>query len=707
MLDLILLRCWSIVMLPIRIELENFVSHVHSVLDFDFSSALIVGMHDGDDRFSNGAGKTSLLSAIAWALFGESHHKNADDVVRRGTSMCRVEFIFAHDNSKYKVIRTRNVRYSRTEVQFEKIDGDKIINLSRDTNKLTENEIKNIIKSSYDVFTNSSYFRQGMGFDFAEGTFSSRQSLIGSLLNLDKWNRYQKFAKDEADKAALLYDKLSLEKDRLATVKNKLENISVSLENKITNLNKLEANHSSLEEEISLLNKKVADSDKLNELSKYEDLKSKLQYSKTSLNEAIQGYNRKELELDKLDESILSYNKSVDNLSAKVDNLQSVINADQKLEISSLEDKILEGRSKLLHISNQLKNLENEECSLCGHIWGNEEAKSHELRHKHDKKVALEAQLKKAEVRLAEIKDRDNAVRQAQAQCFSLNAQISLYKEHVSELTIKKKIVHDDILAAKSKVDRCKDQVERLQNSIESLSIISKADTVKEAVELLRTKQEQLDLTRKSISQFNFDVGALTQEIKILNEQLINEKAIIRQHEESGRNLAIYSKLAKIFSRDGVQAIIIDNIIEDLTKTVNYWLAEFCADQTYIRFITQKKNTKGDWRETLELEVITSTGISKFESLSGGERFRVSFAIRLALSILQAKRMGGEVQLLLLDEVSTSLDASGLETFVSIIKKLEKSMKIMLITHDDRLKDEFETIIKIKKTAEGSFLERQ
>jgi exonuclease SbcC len=168
----------------------------------------------------------------------------------------------------------------------------------------------------------------------------------------------------------------------------------------------------------------------------------------------------------------------------------------------------------------------------------------------------------------------------------------------------------------------------------------------------------------------------------------------------------VYSKLAKAFSKDGVQAIIIDNVIEDLTRIVNQWLAEFCNEPTYINFITQKKNTKGDWRETLEIELVTPSGASRFESLSGGEKFRVGFSIRLAMSVLQARRMGGEVQILLLDEVSTSLDAAGLETFVGLIRKLERDMKVLLITHDDKLKEEFDTIITVRRTADGSKIER-
>jgi ABC-type Mn2+/Zn2+ transport system ATPase subunit len=66
--------------------------------------------------------------------------------------------------------------------------------------------------------------------------------------------------------------------------------------------------------------------------------------------------------------------------------------------------------------------------------------------------------------------------------------------------------------------------------------------------------------------------------------------------------------------------------------------------------------------------------------------------------------MGGHAQLLLLDEVSTALDRQGRETFVSLIRLLEREMKILVITHDDHLKEEFDHIITVKRVGSDSTL---
>ena len=76
-------------------------------------------------------------------------------------------------------------------------------------------------------------------------------------------------------------------------------------------------------------------------------------------------------------------------------------------------------------------------------------------------------------------------------------------------------------------------------------------------------------------------------------------------------------------------------------------------------------------------------------------------ALRLALSRILAKRMGGTIRFLLLDEVDSSLDDKGTSLFVNVIKQLGKEMKVLIISHSERIKEQFEDVIVINKTAEG------
>jgi exonuclease SbcC len=116
----------------------------------------------------------------------------------------------------------------------------------------------------------------------------------------------------------------------------------------------------------------------------------------------------------------------------------------------------------------------------------------------------------------------------------------------------------------------------------------------------------------------------------------------------------------------------------------------------------QRQSDSGSWTETFDIEVNTGNRKDEFEALSGGEKFRISLALRLAFSKILSKRMGGVVKFLLLDEVSSALDPKGLNMFADIVKQLSNEMKILIITHDDRLKDKFEDIIVVEKDSSGS-----
>lgn len=88
---------------------------------------------------------------------------------------------------------------------------------------------------------------------------------------------------------------------------------------------------------------------------------------------------------------------------------------------------------------------------------------------------------------------------------------------------------------------------------------------------------------------------------------------------------------------------------------------------------------------------------------SGGEAFRVNFAIRLALSEVLAQRKGARLQTLVIDEGFGSQDAQGRQRLIEAINAVRGDFaKILIITHLDELKDVFPTRIEVEKTDKGS-----
>jgi len=114
----------------------------------------------------------------------------------------------------------------------------------------------------------------------------------------------------------------------------------------------------------------------------------------------------------------------------------------------------------------------------------------------------------------------------------------------------------------------------------------------------------------------------------------------------------------------------------------------------------------GDVREALEIRIADELGTRPYENYSGGEQFRVNFAIRIALSKLLARRAGAQLQTLVVDEGFGTQDDRGRQRLVEAINAVQEDFeRILVITHISELRDAFPARIEVTKTPEGSTLE--
>ena len=96
-------------------------------------------------------------------------------------------------------------------------------------------------------------------------------------------------------------------------------------------------------------------------------------------------------------------------------------------------------------------------------------------------------------------------------------------------------------------------------------------------------------------------------------------------------------------------------------------------------------------------------GTRSYETYSGGERYRINFAIRIALSKLLARRAGAQLQMLVIDEGFGTQDDEGRDGLIDAINAVQDDFScILAITHIEALKDAFNVRIEVNKTAQGS-----
>jgi exonuclease SbcC len=224
-----------------------------------------------------------------------------------------------------------------------------------------------------------------------------------------------------------------------------------------------------------------------------------------------------------------------------------------------------------------------------------------------------------------------------------------------------------------------------------------------QAPDLQQAQRDLLDLQEEE-NRLRLEVGAAQQKVEVLDDLKNRRKDI----EDKRQNLALkvgqHKQLERAFSKDGVPALLIEQALPQIETKANEILDRLSAGTMSVRFLTQRElKTSDDLRETLDIQISDNAGIRDYEMYSGGEAFRVNFAIRLALSEVLAQRAGARLQTLVIDEGFGSQDAIGRQRLIEAINLVRPDFaKILVITHIEELKEVFPRRIEVEKTARGS-----
>jgi DNA repair protein SbcC/Rad50 len=212
--------------------------------------------------------------------------------------------------------------------------------------------------------------------------------------------------------------------------------------------------------------------------------------------------------------------------------------------------------------------------------------------------------------------------------------------------------------------------------------------------------------TQERENQLHQEVGAARQKVAVLDDLRKRRKKLEVERGELGLQIGRYKALERAFGKDGVPALLIEQALPEIEMKANEILGRLSDDTMRLHFETQAKykdEKRKDLRETLEIQVSDGAGERDYEMFSGGEAFRVNFAIRLALSEVLAQRKGARLQMLVIDEGFGSQDTQGRQRLIQSINAVRADFaKILVITHLDELKDAFPTRIEVEKTETGS-----
>ena len=179
-----------------------------------------------------------------------------------------------------------------------------------------------------------------------------------------------------------------------------------------------------------------------------------------------------------------------------------------------------------------------------------------------------------------------------------------------------------------------------------------------------------------------------------------------KQLSQASREENIYRDLAQAFGKKGIQALLIETALPEIESEANKLLGRMTDNRMHVKIETQRETKKGDTLETLDINISDELGTRNYEMFSGGEAFRINFAIRIALSKLLARRAGAPLPTLIIDEGFGTQDDTGIEKIKEAINSIQDDFqKIFVITHMDELRDAFPARINVIKNANGSIIE--
>lgn len=626
-------------MIPVSLKLSNFTSYGETVPELDFTKfhlAAISGF--------NGAGKSSILDAITWCLWGSSRlGDSSDSLVRLGQKEMDVSFSFDLDGSKFTVIRKRFLKGGgSTSLDF--LSGNH--NLTEGTIKATQQKIIDTLHLSFDTFINSAFIRQGHADEFTTKGPTERKKILADILGLSHYDLLEEKAKEKAKEAQtklqlLSYQILEIEaeltqKEERSEKKKVAEETLLKLESEIKNLESQLKNFREEKETIS-----IASEQRVKLLQNYEQ-------NKKELDEILQqGKDRKE-KITSLEEKL----ESLKGVEGKLTNLKSLQEEKEKQENlrqqeSELEKKISEIKGQInlkKQKANQLKNeiekidkqindsqREGAKCPTCG-----QEISKGEKEYVHKtlttQKEELETTLKKVDFsdEEKEAEKLDNELKALNYDSDKLHVinsklldleKIQKQKEELigvqATLEAEKKVV----LELRGLFTNKKNTVDALEEEVKKLPDLSEKLNSKNQ-EIIKA-EEELDSKRQLEKDARNTLGQITELISRTAQMEKNKTAAMEKQATLQREKESFEELSLAFGKKGIQAMIIETTIPEVEEEANNLLSRLTDGRMSIRLDTQRE-TKGKVAgtgekglvETLDIIISDEMGERPYEAYS-------------------------------------------------------------------------------------------
>jgi exonuclease SbcC len=270
--------------------------------------------------------------------------------------------------------------------------------------------------------------------------------------------------------------------------------------------------------------------------------------------------------------------------------------------------------------------------------------------------------------------------------------------------------LEDNQALKKSSVDGLAATQEELARCLEKIETLGEVDQTKfqQLSRQIVDKNTEFETSQKTMNEVQRKIGGLQERVEHQQQILKKMEVLKEQRVKLDQERRIEKELMNAFGKTGIQALILENSAIEIEKIANDLLTKLTNGSINIKIQTQRANQDGSLREVFDIIVTDEYHSSPFNMYSGGEKFRIAFVVRVALSILLSRRAGVRVGAIFYDEAFQDLDDDGIDKMVEVFKLLSADFRYQLvISHTSELKNQFRDVLVVNKTSAGSFVSKR
>jgi len=675
------------------VEASDFLSYHRLDVDLtDVRQLAIVG--------KNGHGKSAILDAILWCLFSKGRG-STDEMVREGAGSTYVRTTWErvlNDGVSTVVITRSRSRESEESSLSVTVDG---VDRTKSKIPLTQALIEHLVGMGPKAMMAGPIMVQGDSAALLEAQPSARKDLLVELFKLDRWESYHEEAKRR--------------RKALAAMQDRMHQQLIDMDERLADYDALQ-----VQRELAEWRQELAK--ETEELEALRERVTKLRETAAVLQERAKRAAALGLEMDDVNADLVGLqadekrliNTMASNTEVAAQPIPHVPPEPATDALALLSERIGDVDAKrnekqvaltvAAQLRRQMEALYERAKSLspcegdppgCQFVLAAAEA-SREYAEVHAKVAALEVGATGMSDLVGELEDlrvrvtaEESRIRQARRAHYDAATK-------AATMTAQRDAAVAFLARADGELASIRDRIARANERHARLS--------KERLALHQDQWETEDLTQR-IQEVTLLGSAAKERIEELVKAITTTE---RFRDETERVLASRSKLldevsgieeqaglldmlVKAFHRDGIPTLILETALPEIESRANDVLGRLPDDYS-IRLDTKAATKAGTFKDELRVTVMTGGKERAYHMLSGGQRFRVDFAMRIALAAVIASRVEATVDTLWLDEPLGPLDREGQEAVADTLSAVAEDFGLIaVVSHVSDFNDRFES----------------